>query len=242
MSDSAPSHWDPAPSPRDGRLTARHHPPVAAGRTGLVPMTGRDGDRLAVGYVPEPAGDGSAYRLVLLLHGAGGSARQGLDLLFPVADAQHLLLVAPDSSAASWDLIAGGFGADVRRIDALLATVFDGYPVADVTVGGFSDGASYALSLGLANGDLIDAVVAFSPGFAAPPVTHGRPRVFISHGVDDRVLPIDVCSRRLVPHLRDLGYDVTYEEFPGGHDIPVPVRDSAVSWLTGHPPRAGTRP
>ncbi|MHA4947476.1 alpha/beta hydrolase [Micromonospora sp. SD19] len=242
MSDSAPSHWDPAPSPRDGRLTARHHPPAAPGRTGLVPMTGRDGDRLAVGYVPEPAGDGSAYRLVLLLHGAGGSARQGLDLLLPVADAQHLLLVAPDSSAASWDLIAGGFGADVRRIDALLATVFDGYPIADVTVGGFSDGASYALSLGLANGDLIDAVVAFSPGFAAPPVTHGRPRVFISHGVDDRVLPIDVCSRRLVPHLRDLGYDVTYEEFPGGHDIPVPVRDSAISWLTGHPPRVVARP
>ncbi|MBQ1032185.1 phospholipase [Micromonospora sp. C97] len=205
-------------------------------------MTGRDGDRLAVGYVPEPAGDGSAYRLVLLLHGAGGSARQGLDLLLPVADAQHLLLVAPDSSAASWDLIAGGFGADVRRIDALLATVFDGYPIADVTVGGFSDGASYALSLGLTNGDLIDAVVAFSPGFAAPPVTHGRPRVFISHGVDDRVLPIDVCSRRLVPHLRDLGYDVTYEEFPGGHDIPVPVRDSAISWLTGHPPRVVARP
>ncbi|MGC4798072.1 alpha/beta hydrolase [Micromonospora saelicesensis] len=241
MSDSAPSHWDPAPSPRDGRLTARRHPPVASGRTGLVPMTGPDGDRLALGYVPEPATDGSAYRLVLLLHGAGGSARQGLDLLLPVADAQHLLLVAPDSSAASWDLIAGGFGADVGRIDGLLATVFDTYPVADVTVGGFSDGASYALSLGLANGDLVDSVLAFSPGFAAPPVTHGRPRIFISHGVDDRVLPIDVCSRRLVPRLHDLGYDVTYQEFPGGHDIPAPSRDSAIAWLNAHPPRAGNQ-
>ncbi|MEU8256896.1 phospholipase [Micromonospora inaquosa] len=241
MSDSAPSHWDPAPSPRDGRLTTRQHPPVAPGRTGLVPITGPDGDPLALAYAPEPA-NGSAYRLVLLLHGAGGSARQGLDLLLPVADAQHLLLVAPDSSAASWDLIAGGFGADVRRIDALLATVFDGYPVSDVTLGGFSDGASYALSLGLANGDLIDAVVAFSPGFAAPPVTHGRPRVFISHGVDDRVLPIDVCSRRLVPHLHDLGYDVTYEEFPGGHDIPVRIRDAATTWLTGHPSQVGAHP
>ncbi|RAN93061.1 hypothetical protein GAR05_05720 [Micromonospora saelicesensis] len=241
MSDSAPSHWDPAPSPRDGRLTARRHPPVASGRTGLVPMTGPDGDRLALGYVPEPATDGSAYRLVLLLHGAGGSARQGLDLLLPVADAQHLLLVAPDSSAASWDLIAGGFGADVGRIDGLLATVFDTYPVADVTVGGFSDGASYALSLSLANGDLVDAVLAFSPGFAAPPVTHGRPRIFISHGVDDRVLPIDVCSRRLVPRLHDLGYDVTYQEFPGGHDIPAPIRDSAIAWLNAHPPRAGNQ-
>lgn len=220
-------------------MTARRHPPVAPGRTGLVPMAGPDGDRLALGYAPEPASDGSAYRLVLLLHGAGGSARQGLDLLLPVADAQHLLLVAPDSSAASWDLIAGGFGADVGRIDGLLATVFDTYPVADVTVGGFSDGASYALSLGLANGDLVDAVLAFSPGFAAPPVTHGRPRIFISHGVDDRVLPIDVCSRRLVPHLHDLGYDVTYQEFPGGHEIPAPIRDSAIVWLTAHPPRAG---
>ncbi|WP_433352029.1 alpha/beta hydrolase [Micromonospora saelicesensis] len=239
MSDSAPSHWDPAPSPRDGRLTARRHPPVASGRTGLVPMTGPDGDRLALGYAPEPATDGSAYRLVLLLHGAGGSARQGLDLLLPVADAQHLLLVAPDSSAASWDLIAGGFGADVGRIDGLLATVFDTYPVADVTVGGFSDGASYALSLGMANGDLVDAVLAFSPGFAAPPVTHGQPRIFISHGVDDRVLPIDMCSRRLVPRLHDLGYDVTYQEFPGGHDIPAPIRDSAIAWLTALPPRAG---
>ncbi|MCG5439092.1 alpha/beta hydrolase [Micromonospora foliorum] len=232
MSDSAPSHWDSPPNPRDGRLTARRHPPVAPGRTGLVPMAGPDGDRLALGYAPEPAADGSAYRLVLLLHGAGGSARQGLDLLLPVADAQHLLLVAPDSSAASWDLIAGGFGADVGRIDGLLATVFDTYPVSDVTVGGFSDGASYALSLGLANGDLIDAVLAFSPGFAAPPVTHGRPRIFISHGVDDRVLPIDMCSRRLVPRLHDLGYDVTYEEFPGGHDVPTPIRDSATTWLT----------
>lgn len=234
MSDSAPPYRSPH-DPRHGRLTARRHPPVVPGPTGLVPMTGPDGDQLAVAYAPEPAADGSVYRLVLLLHGAGGSARQGLDLLLPVADAHHLLLVAPQSSAASWDLIAGGFGADVARVDGLLANVFDRYPVQDVTFGGFSDGASYALSLGLANGDLVDAVLAFSPGFAAPPVTHGHPRIFISHGVDDRVLPIDVCSRRLVPHLRDRGYDVTYEEFPGGHEIPSPIRDTATTWLTTSP-------
>ncbi|MGC4746174.1 alpha/beta hydrolase [Micromonospora sp. DT201] len=236
MSDSSPSHWDPAQGPRQGRLATRRHRPVAPAPTGLVPMTGPDGERLAMAYAPTPATDGSAYRLVLLLHGAGGSARHGLDLLLPVADAHHLLLVAPQSSAASWDLIAGGFGADVARIDGLLAAAFDGYPVHDVTLGGFSDGASYALSLGLANGGLIDAVLAFSPGFAAPPVTHGRPRIFVSHGVDDRVLPIDMCSRRLVPHLHGLGYDVTYEEFQGGHDLPTSIRDSATTWLTTPPP------
>ncbi|MBM0278422.1 phospholipase [Micromonospora sp. STR1s_6] len=220
---------------RHGRLSARRHPPVVPGPTGLVPLTGPGGARLGVAYVPQLAADASAYRLVLLLHGAGGSARQGLDLLASAADTHHLLLVAPQSAAASWDLIAGGFGADVGRVDGLLATVFDGYPVHDVTFGGFSDGASYALSLGLTNGDLVDAVLAFSPGFAAPPATHGRPRIFISHGVDDRVLPIDVCSRRLVPHLHDRGYDVTYQEFPGGHEIPTPVRESATDWLGGPP-------
>lgn len=175
MPDSAPPYRTPQ-DPRHGRLTARRHAPVVPGPTGLVPMTGPDGDQLAMAYAPESAADGSVYRLVLLLHGAGGSARQGLDLLLPVADEHQLLLVAPQSSAASWDLIAGGFGADVARIDGLLATVFDRYPVQEVTFGGFSDGASYALSLGLANGDLVDAVLAFSPvspRHRSPTVTPG---------------------------------------------------------------------
>ncbi|MET8086418.1 phospholipase [Micromonospora sp. NPDC005237] len=244
MSDSAPPTGASAQGPRHGRLTTRPHPPVVSGPTGLVPLPGGDGGRPAMAYVPEPAADGAAYRLVVLLHGAGGSARQGLDLLLSVADVHHLLLVAPQSSGASWDLLAGGFGVDVQHIDALLASAFDGYPVSGVTLGGFSDGASYALSLGLANGDLVDAVLAFSPGFAAPPRIRGRPRIFVSHGVDDRVLPIDVCSRRFVPHLRGLGYDVTYEEFPDGHDVPAPIRASATGWLTaatGEDPSAGTR-
>jgi poly(3-hydroxybutyrate) depolymerase len=42
-----------------------------------------------------------------------------------------------------------------------------------ICVSGFSDGASYALSLGLANGDLFTHVAAFSPGFMRPPCTQG---------------------------------------------------------------------
>jgi predicted esterase len=179
-----------------------------------------------------PPGEGP-YRVVVLLHGAGGSAGQGLDLLLPLADAHRLLLLAPQATTSTWDLIAEGYGPDVARIDALLAETLGTYPVDGVTVGGFSDGASYALSLGLTNGDLVDAVLAFSPGFAAPLVTHGRPRIFVSHGADDRVLPIDVCSRRLVPRLRTLGYPVEYAEFGGGHEVPAAIRRRAVDWLAG---------
>ena len=83
----------------------------------------------------------------------------------------------------------------------------------------------------MAGGDLVDAVLAFSPGYAAPPLRTGTPRFYLSHGTADRVLPIDRCSRRLVPWLREDGYDVTYDEFTGGHEIPDDVLDRAITWL-----------
>jgi predicted esterase len=98
------------------------------------------------------------------------------------------------SRLSTWDVV-DGYGPDVRRIDRLLAEVAAAHLVEGLTVGGFSDGASYAVSLGIANGDLFNSVLASSPGFAAPLVQHGSPRLFISHGAKDRVLPIDRCSR-----------------------------------------------
>ncbi|GIH16279.1 alpha/beta hydrolase [Rugosimonospora africana] len=224
-------HVRPEENSRHGRLSVRLRPPVAGdARTGLRHHEGPTGDLLAASYVPAPV-DGGPYRLVLLLHGAGGAPRQALDLLLPVADQNRFLLLAPQSSASTWDLILDGYGPDVRRIDRLLEEVVDSYPVEHVTIGGFSDGASYALSLGLTNGDFFDSVLAFSPGFAAPLLTHGQPRVFVSHGTGDSVLPIDRCSRRIVPWLRTLEYGVTYDEFTGGHEVPESIVTSATGWL-----------
>ncbi|MGC9668717.1 alpha/beta hydrolase [Planosporangium sp. 12N6] len=240
VSEPAPAHPQIEENSQHGRLAARPYPPVsAAAGTGLLSFEGPAGDLLGLAYVPA-AVDAGPYRLALLLHGAGGTPRHGLDLLLPVADEHRLLLLAPKSTLATWDVIVDGFGKDVRRIDRLLEEIFDAYPVDHVVVGGFSDGASYALSLGLTNGDLFGAVLAFSPGFAAPLVVHGRPRVFVSHGVADAVLPIDVCSRRLVPRLEVMGYPVAYEEFDGGHEVPGPVVDVAVSWLIAGPEEAVT--
>ena len=59
-----------------------------------------------------------------------------------------------------------------------------------LAIGGFSDGASYALSLGLANGDVFSFVIAFSPGFIVRAQARGKlghkgveiPLVYIAHG------------------------------------------------------------
>ena len=102
---------------------------------------------------------------------------------------------------------------------------------ARLAIGGFSDGASYALSLGLANGDLFPQVVVGSPGFVMPAEAHGRPKFFISHGTADQILPIDQCSRVIVPRLRAMGYDVTYREFEGRHELPPEIAQEAFRWM-----------
>ena len=54
----------------------------------------------------------------------------------------------------------------------------------------------------------------------APVRQFGKPRLFISHGQWDTVLPIARCSRRIVPQLQGAGYDVQYREFNGLHTVP----------------------
>jgi phospholipase/carboxylesterase len=183
-------------------------------------------------YIPSTRSPAAPGPIAIVLHGAGGQSRPTLELLRAHADQAALVLLAPQSRGPSWDLIGHALGPDVATIDGLLGWVNARLAIdrTRIAIGGFSDGASYALSLGLANGDLFTAVLAFSPGFASPPRRTGKPRLFISHGTKDAVLPIDRCSRALVPRLRRLGYDVTYDEFEGPHTVPEPIAAHAVHW------------
>jgi phospholipase/carboxylesterase len=171
--------------------------------------------------------------LLVLLHGAGGDAKQALGWLQPVADENGLILLAPQSEDRTWDVIMCGFGPDVRRIDDALSEVFHQFAIDPVriAIGGFSDGASYALSLGVINGALFRRVIAFSPGFVAATYAEGQPRFFVSHGTGDMVLPIGACSRRLVPKLKGAGFEVLYREFDGGHSVPADVAREAMDWF-----------
>ena len=219
-----------------GRGRLRFRPRLATGTAG-----GRD-EPLGVGevrdgvlYVPDTAEPGAP--IMVFLHGATGSGRAHLRPVLGAADRYGLILVAPDSrSAATWDLISERrFGPDVAFLDEVLDTVVDRVDAdtARLAVSGVSDGASYALSLGLANGDVFSAVIAFSPGFLAVAEPVGRPAVFVSHGTADPILPIDTCSRAFVPVLRDADYDGMFREFDGGHSVPPPVADEAIRWWLG---------
>jgi phospholipase/carboxylesterase len=231
ISDEVLSSW------HGGRLSRR---PGPAQDAELITPSARavltrlgDGPRAALLFSPSelPA---SPVPLVVAFHGADGEPTRTVQLFQKEAERRKFLVLAPKSRFATWDVISGGLGPDVGALDIALGTVFERFGVdADrVASAGFSDGASYALTLGLMNGDLFSRVFAFSPGFVVPGERRGRPRVFLSHGRADTVLPIDRCGRRIVATLRSEGYDVDYREFAGGHEVPPDLVTAATGPLT----------
>lgn len=221
------------PPPNDGRLKSRPGTPTGSAAVGRQSLGLGGGGRDGLLYVPSGYKADTPAPLVVMLHGAGGSSAGGIRPFEALADARGMILLAPDSRASSWDVRFGEFGPDVAFIDAALAVVFRTCNVDPARVGieGFSDGASYSLSLGLSNGDLFRRVVAFSPGFKVVTSAHGKPPVFISHGTADTILDINQTSRRLVPELRTAGYTVTYHEFTGPHTVPGEIAAEAADWL-----------
>ncbi|HEX8236965.1 MAG TPA: hypothetical protein VF600_13485 [Abditibacteriaceae bacterium] len=217
---------------RAGQILARPTKVNQAARRGLLRLglgTMRDG----LLYVPAAYHVNRPAPLVLSLHGAGGDARQGLRLMQQHADRLGFILLAVESRRSTWDVLMGGYGPDVEFINRALARTFGQYAIDEsrVAIAGFSDGASYALSVGITNGDLFKRIVAFSPGFTAPAAQRGKPPIFVSHGTRDKILPIDKCSRRIVPQLQHGGYAVRYREFDGPHTLPKDISREAADWL-----------
>lgn len=215
-----------------GQLCSRPDPPVERGASGLLPL-GLDTQRDGLLYVPVNYQAGHPAPLILMLHGAGGDAEGAIGLIEGFAAPVGAILLAVDSRRETWDIIIDQYGSDITFIDQALAQTFTRYAIdpTHIAIAGFSDGASYALSAGLTNGDLFTHIISFSPGFLAPADQIGAPQIFISHGKGDNVLPIDHCSRHIVPQLQAAGYQVVYQEFDGSHTIPQSIVRNAFNWF-----------
>jgi phospholipase/carboxylesterase len=221
-------------SPKDlgsAHLTVTPRPPVTPVGPGTYKLNlgaKRDGAL----YVPDSYKPGVSMPLVVMLHGAAGGVYSVTEMPAAAAAAGALLLV-PEARNSSWDLIDGQFGPDIEFISRALAFTFDRVSVDTRRIGvfGFSDGATYSLAIGTANGDLFTHVAAFAPGALLIHGAMGDPRVFIAHGVDDENLPVWLSRNSIVPALRERHYDVTYHEVPGGHGVSPLMRQLAFEWF-----------
>jgi phospholipase/carboxylesterase len=216
-----------------GRLAARPGKPTKTGAVGeVVPLGVGNGARDGVVYAA-PDADRVSRPLLLLLHGASGSGAWSLGRMQSQIATPGVVIVAPDSRGITWDIVRGGVGPDARFIDDALRAVFDRYPIdrARVCVAGHSDGASYALTLGLTNGDLFPQVIALSAGFLAVKAPSSvKPRIFLAHGREDEILSFEASGRHIAMLLERAGYDVTFRPFDGGHALKPEIVREAIAW------------
>lgn len=206
-------------------------PPLPAGRHALPFPEGRE----AVLVVPEGLAPGVPVPLLVLFHGAGGEANKVLPFFVRWARARRFLLLAPQSMFPTWDVVIGGHGPDLERLETALQQVASHFTLdpAHLAFAGFSDGGSYALSVGLSNGDVASHVIALSAGFMNTFVRHGSPKVFIAHGRQDAQLPFETSARLHAQRLLEEGVDLTLLPFDGDHVILPEVVERAVEFFVG---------
>ncbi len=210
-------------------LGAQDEVPYGESRLGIS-----DDDRDGTLYIPKKYQAGTPMPIIVMLHGFGGSGRN-VRYTFPLSEEFGVIVLAPDSRQLTWGQSAPGFDEDVRYIGAAYRYVTGMLDVdrAHVALGGVSDGAGYALSMGLAYGDVFNHLMVFSEGLMTPFRWQGKPRIFIAHGTRDVQMPIEQTSRRFVPQLQERGYDVTFREYDGGHGAPAPVVREGFEWFVG---------
>lgn len=232
-----------AAGPALGARVPAQTPTSPERRTGVLTLSGG-----AFAYLPK-ANDGRPRPLLVAFYGAGGQAANVLDQFRDDADRDGFVLLIPTSRASTWDMIRDlqsrlgiemnvqpRYGRDLKNLDLALADLFARVAVDPTRVGvmGFSDGATYALSVGTANPALFTHVIAFSPGPAFVTRYDKQQRIFVSHGENDNVLPYST-TRGNIARLRVKGMKVEFRSFPGGHSVPDDIRTRAMGFFRNEP-------
>ena len=227
-------------------------PELQLAREAAAPVASPGVQKLgAHAYFYRPASSAKSARpLIVLLHGAGMSARNFLDGARGEADRCGCLLLSVQSAGATWDTIGlvrdaakGGratrgqlFGADTGRVEQALSVALRAADAdrRSVMLAGFSDGASYALSLGLANPATVRGVIAFAPGFhLEPAVIDPRQLLFIAHSPTDQILSFERTRDDTVASLKRAGFGVRFRPFEGGHRVDKSILAEGVDFVLG---------
>jgi len=207
----------------------------------------------AVAYVPASAGPNPP--LLVLLHGAGRNSSGIIGGLQADADKRGIVLLAPTSRGPTWDAIPAALRAanpqsaldarlghrfgrsrDSDRVEAAIDALSKQLPFdrSRTVLAGFSDGATFALAMGMARSRPFSAVIAWSPGIAIETAGPARGRrVFVSHGRQDPVLSFEVDKNEIVPLLEREGAAVTFLPFDGVHEAPRAVKDAFLDAVFG---------
>ena len=210
---------------------------------------------IPLSFLHRPAVEGTAQPwLLVLMHGVGSHEEDLFGLADWVPARFHVVsLRAPFAlarDAFAWfvfDVLPGGArridtgqeaasrAAVAQTVDALAARL--GVPPARTVLGGFSQGGIMALSLLRTQPERMNAAMVLHSRLlpevdmlAAPPAAFAGKALWVSHGLQDEVIPLD-SARDIRKRMKATPVALSYHEFPGGHGIHPDELHGAMAWL-----------
>ena len=198
------------------------------------------------------------YPLLIGLHGNGGNSEQLLAAMNNVLKKEPLILAAPQGAYANFPLLFGrhfsweiqtrdrelwklGDPLAVENISHAIRIVKEKYPISEVYILGFSQGAAVAFLSGFLHPEQVAGIVSIGGLFPETDtdfsvlketdiVSGKRIRVFIAQGNRDPAIPVGLGAKTTVK-LKKYGVDVVYREYEGGHEISPDVLREIYSWM-----------
>ncbi|MDG2333543.1 MAG: hypothetical protein P8Q97_04895 [Myxococcota bacterium] len=227
------------------RMTLRlTHSPMEiraeASPTGLVKV--ESGDSQAVLLTPPTVDPEIQYPLITVFHGAGRQDEWLVKACQGAPEARQAFFLVPRSREPTWDLIAGGDGQpDLEFLEYAWDLIFRRYPIDGTrqVLMGYSDGASYALSLVLSNPGFFDAALCWAAGFAmmdrsAVGNQEKRTRFYLEYGTADELFSFDQVALPMRENLERAGYEVEFSVDEGGRHWPSgSFQGEALDWYFG---------
>ena len=204
--------------------------------------------------VPSRRPDTEPMPMVVMIHGRGADMNDLADLAPMLDPAGGCRFVFPNAAkpfepypgmSMGWTWFEGwppqGDSLVESRQEMLrfLDEIIEKYPTPEgkLIVGGFSQGALMALDAGLRTTQKIAGILVMSGGLYEKDLPDFRPHaglpILIAHGSADDVVPV-TYARRARRVLEDAGLDVTYDEYPMGHQVAAEEAEAARAFLAKH--------
>ncbi len=190
---------------------------------------------------PDEVDPERTYPLVTVLHGAGRQDEALAKAYRDEPQKRDAFFLIARSLGPTWDLISRNDRPDVEFLAWAYDLIWRRYPIDPYRQAllGYSDGASYALSIGLSNPGVFRAIMGWAAGFCvldpnAP--EEPKPSVLLEYGTHDQVFSFEKIALPMRAQLEQRGYPLEFRVDEGGkHWPPTDFQQEALDWFFSEP-------
>jgi phospholipase/carboxylesterase len=209
--------------------------------------------------LPQKFDSSRKYPLLIGLHGNGGNPEQMLAAMNNALKKEPLILAVPQGAYPNFPQLRGqhfsweiqtqnkelwkiGDPLSIANLNEVVQVLKGKYPISEVYILGFSQGAAYALLSGFKYPELVAGIISIGGIFPETDtefsmlqekeIANGKKfRIFIAQGNHDPMIPVGTGAKT-TEKLKKYGYEVEYQEYEGGHEISPELLNKIYSWMT----------